>query len=66
LHLQQFFHKVMIRNLLLLRIALVWLLTLQGFTYKCPCNSSIGAEGTIYLAGNSTIFQSKYGTAGFG
>ncbi|MFT4984294.1 MAG: hypothetical protein ACI9Q9_001358 [Flavobacterium sp.] len=56
----------MIRNLLLLRIALVWLLTLQGFIYKCPCNSSIGAEGTIYLAGNSTIFQSKYGTAGFG
>ncbi|MEZ7503674.1 CotH kinase family protein [Flavobacterium sp. Arc2] len=37
-----------------------------GLTYQFPYNSTIEAEGTIYLASNSTIFQNKYGIAPFG
>jgi hypothetical protein len=35
-------------------------------TYQFPFNSSIEAEGTIYLASNSTVFQNKYGMTPFG
>jgi hypothetical protein len=62
----------MIRNLLLLRtvdqvvnLSGIYLRQL-GLTYQFPFNSSIEAEGTIYLASNSTVFQNKYGMTPFG
>jgi hypothetical protein len=55
------FQKVMIRNLLLLRTVALNLsgiyLRQLGLTYQFPFNSSIEAEGTIYLASNSTVFK---------
>ena len=37
-----------------------------GFTFQFPFESEIGANETIYLASNSTTFQSKYGQVPFG
>jgi hypothetical protein len=37
-----------------------------GLSYQFPANSSIAANSSIYLASNSTVFQSKYGTVAFG
>lgn len=37
-----------------------------GLTYQFPANSSVLAGGSIFLASNSTAFQTKYGIAAFG
>ena len=37
-----------------------------GITYQFPANSSIIAGGSIFLASNSTAFQTKYGIPAFG
>lgn len=37
-----------------------------GLTYQFPANSSIVAGGSIFLASNSTAFQTKYGIPAFG
>ena len=37
-----------------------------GLSYQFPANSSVIAGGSIYLASNSTAFQTKYGILAFG
>ena len=37
-----------------------------GTNYQFPYNSTIAANETIYLSGNSTTFQNKYGFSAFG
>ena len=37
-----------------------------GLTYQFPANSSVLAGGSIFLASNSTAFQTKYGISAFG
>lgn len=37
-----------------------------GMTYQFPANSSVLAGGSIFLASNSTAFQTKYGVSAFG
>lgn len=37
-----------------------------GITYQFPANSSVLAGGSIFLASNSTAFQTKYGIPAFG
>ena len=37
-----------------------------GFTYQFPAFSTISPNQSIYLAGNSATFQSKYGFTAFG
>jgi hypothetical protein len=37
-----------------------------GISYQFPANSTIQAGQRIYIASNSTVFESKYGTTAFG